>query len=130
MHSVALHTKTWLAAASALLLLAQPVVSAHAASTPSIIQPDGFTWAPAAGLPDGAKVTVLYGDPGKAGPFAVRFQFDGVVRLRRRLGGSHPTRLRLSCRCGFLSGLLLRERQGACEQEHGETQGYKGSFHD
>ena len=62
--------------------------SAQAAGTPTITQSEAFTWAPAAGLPPGAKVAVLYGDPSKPGPFAVRFEFPGGYEIPIH---SHPT---------------------------------------
>ena len=60
-----------LAAFVSLALLGQ----AGAAESPKIVQPDALTWQPAQGLPPGAEMTVLYGDPTKEGPFAIRFMF-------------------------------------------------------
>ena len=88
MRSNAFLPQMWLAAAASLAILAQPLGAAQAAGTPSIVQPDAFTWAPAAGLPPGAKMTVLYGDPSKAAPFAVRFQFPAGYEIPTH---SHPT---------------------------------------
>ena len=47
-----------------------------------------LTWAPAEGLPPGAQVTVLYGDPSKARPFALRFKFPKAYLIPTH---SHPT---------------------------------------
>ena len=88
MRSSAFQSKMWLAAAASVIVLVQPLATAYAATAPSIVQPDAFTWAPAAGLPPGAKITVLYGDPAKAGPFAVRFQFPSGYEIPIH---SHPT---------------------------------------
>jgi hypothetical protein len=51
------------------------VISAQAAGSPNIIQADALTWAPAQGVPPGAQIAVIYGNPSKKGPFAVRFKF-------------------------------------------------------
>ncbi len=64
------------------------VNSAQAAGSPNIIQADALTWAPAQGLPPGAQVAVLYGNPSKRGPFAVRFKFPAGYALPTH---SHPT---------------------------------------
>ena len=63
-------------------------VAAQAAEGAAIIQPEALVWAPAAGLPPGAKSTVLYGDPSKAGPFALRFDFPAGYEVATH---SHPT---------------------------------------
>lgn len=55
--------------------------SAGAASNPTIVLPDSLTWAPAAGLPPGAEVAVLYGNPTKTGPFAIRFKFPAGYEI-------------------------------------------------
>ncbi len=64
------------------------VNSAQAAGSPNIMQADALTWAPAQGLPPGAQVAVLYGNPSKRGPFAVRFKFPAGYALPTH---SHPT---------------------------------------
>lgn len=58
------------------------------AATPTLVQPEALTWAPAEGLPPGAEVTVLYGDPAKAGPFALRFKFLAGYEIATH---AHPT---------------------------------------
>ncbi|MEO8758693.1 MAG: cupin domain-containing protein [Devosia sp.] len=45
-------------------------------------------WQPAQGLPPGASVAVLYGDPSKPGPFALRFKFPAGYTIPTH---SHPT---------------------------------------
>jgi quercetin dioxygenase-like cupin family protein len=67
---------------------AAPAIVGEAAGSLMITQPDAFVWVPAAGLPPGAKVAVLYGDPSKAGPFAVRFDFPAGYEVPTH---SHPT---------------------------------------
>jgi quercetin dioxygenase-like cupin family protein len=77
-----------LSAVVSLVALGYPVVAAETGGSPTITQPDAFAWAPATGLPPGAKVTALYGDPAKAGPFAVRFAFPTGYEVPTH---SHPT---------------------------------------
>jgi quercetin dioxygenase-like cupin family protein len=69
-------------------LLAPAMVPVQAAGSGSIIQPDALTWTPAQGVPPGAQVAVLYGNPSKKGPFAVRFKFPAGYELATH---SHPT---------------------------------------
>jgi quercetin dioxygenase-like cupin family protein len=76
---------TLLAVASAPLLTMAPAL---AAGTPTLTQPEALTWAPAAGLPEGAQAAVLFGDPSKAGPFAIRFKFPAGYEIPTH---SHPT---------------------------------------
>ena len=73
-----------LSALVSLALLGQ----AEAADTAKIVQPDAFTWQPAQGLPPGAEMTVLYGDPSKEGPFALRFKFPAGYEIATH---SHST---------------------------------------
>ena len=47
-----------------------------------------LTWSPAPGLPPGAQIAVLYGDPSKPGPFAIRFKFPAGYQIPTH---SHPT---------------------------------------
>ncbi len=68
--------------------LGQIVVPAAAAGKPAAVQPDALTWMPAAGLPPGAEVAVLYGDPSKEGPFTVRFKFPAGYQIATH---AHPT---------------------------------------
>jgi quercetin dioxygenase-like cupin family protein len=77
-----------LTAVALVALLGGPAARADMAESPAITQPDAFTWGPAAGLPPGAKVAVLYGDPSKSGPFAVRFEFPSGYEVPIH---SHPT---------------------------------------
>ena len=106
MRSNLFHPWAWLVAA-AVCYFTLPLVLAQAAIGPSIARPDAQTGHPrptffprqmtpmdairetlAASLPSRAKITVLYGDPAKTGPFAVRYQFPAgyevPVGLRRR----------------------------------------------
>ena len=64
------------------------VTVAAQAAEGTVIQPDSLTWAPAQGLPPGAEMAVLFGNPGKIGPFAVRFKFPAGYEIPTH---SHPT---------------------------------------
>ena len=61
---------------------------AQSAEGGSIVQPDALKWAPAQGVPPGAQVAVLWGDPSKSGPFVLRFKFPAGYELATH---SHPT---------------------------------------
>ena len=73
---------------AAVLLAGQPALAAEPAGKPAIVQPAEFKWVPAEGLPPGAQVAVLYGDPSKDGPFAIRFKFPAGYEVPTH---SHPT---------------------------------------
>ena len=62
--------------------------AAQSAEGGSIVQPDALKWAPAQGVPPGAQVAVLSGDPSKSGPFVLRFKFPAGYELATH---SHPT---------------------------------------
>ena len=77
-----------LSAFVSVIALGQALVPAQAADNPKIVAADAMSWAPAQGLPPGAQVAVLYGDPSKAGPFAIRFKFPAGYEIATH---SHPT---------------------------------------
>jgi quercetin dioxygenase-like cupin family protein len=62
--------------------------TAQSAEGGSIVQPDALKWMPAQGLPPGAQVALLSGDPTKSGEFVVRFKFPAGYELATH---SHPT---------------------------------------
>ena len=72
------------------LAVAGPMLAfpAFAVDPPTLTEPETLSWMPAAGLPDGAQVAVLYGDPSKKGLFAVRFKFPAGYEIPTH---SHPT---------------------------------------
>jgi hypothetical protein len=76
------------AAVAATLPLALNIGTVAAGNMPMLTDASTLTWAPAAGLPPGAQVAVLYGDPSKAGPFALRFKFPKGYVIPTH---SHPT---------------------------------------
>ena len=73
---------------AAIVLVGQPALAAEPAGKPGIVQPDAFKWAAAPGLPPGAQITVLYGDPSKTGPFGIRLKFPAGYEVPTH---SHPT---------------------------------------
>jgi quercetin dioxygenase-like cupin family protein len=56
--------------------------SAMAAAQHVFVQPDSLKWGAAPPvLPQGAQIAVLYGDPGKAGPFVFRLKFPAGYKV-------------------------------------------------
>ena len=80
--------KALVLSAVSLAALAFVPVAVSAAEEAKIALPDALTWMPAQGLPPGAQVAVLYGDPSKPGPFAIRFKFPAGYEIPTH---SHPT---------------------------------------
>ena len=77
-------TKTALAVTGVLILagVARPsgAETAHTAGT--VVTPQEVRWSPAPpSLPPGAQAAVLYGDPGKEGPFAMRLRLPADYRI-------------------------------------------------
>ena len=76
------------AAAAVALPLAFGLDALAADAMPMMTEAAKLTWMPAEGLPPGAQVAVLYGDPSKTGPFALRFKFPAGYQIPTH---SHPT---------------------------------------
>jgi quercetin dioxygenase-like cupin family protein len=77
-----------LAAAALALPLSAGLDAFAADAMPMMTEAAKLTWMPAEGLPPGAQVAVLYGDPSKTGPFALRFKFPAGYQIPTH---SHPT---------------------------------------
>jgi quercetin dioxygenase-like cupin family protein len=77
-----------LSAFASILLAGHPSFAAEASGKATIVQAEALKWAPAQGLPPGAQVAVLYGDPSKPGPFAMRLKFPTGYEIPTH---SHPT---------------------------------------
>jgi quercetin dioxygenase-like cupin family protein len=77
-----------LSAVASILLAGHPTFAAEASGKAAIVQAEALKWAPEQGLPAGAQVAVLYGDPSKPGAFAVRFKFPAGYEVPTH---SHPT---------------------------------------
>lgn len=56
-------------------------LSAAAADDHGVMNPDSIKWVPAEGLPKGAQLAVLQGDPSKPGAFTVRLKAPGNYRI-------------------------------------------------
>ncbi|HEY7139035.1 MAG TPA: cupin domain-containing protein [Methylomirabilota bacterium] len=91
-----------LAVMLALLTLVYAAVPAGAADAPHrMYTPDAIKWGDAPPMvPKGAKLAVLYGDPGKEGLFVIRVKLPANYRIAAH---SHPTDEIVS----VLSGTLL-----------------------
>src|SRR5215207_275587 len=84
-------TKTALAAAAVLILAgtAPPAGAQTAHTSATIVTPQEVRWAAAPpSVPKGAEIAVLYGDPSKEGPFAMRLRFPANYRIAPH---THPT---------------------------------------
>jgi quercetin dioxygenase-like cupin family protein len=68
--------------------LAAGAMASEAGSAAKIVTPESLSFAPAQGLPAGAEIAVLYGDPTKEGPFTARFRFPAGYTIATH---SHPT---------------------------------------
>jgi quercetin dioxygenase-like cupin family protein len=77
-----------LATAALALPLSFGLEAIAAGPMPMLTDAAKLAWAPAEGLPPGAQVAVLYGDPSKTGPFALRFKFPAGYQIPTH---SHPT---------------------------------------
>src|SRR5829696_4889031 len=58
-----------------------PILPVVAAEGPSITAGEKLSWMPAEGLPPGAEVAVLYGNPTAEGPFAIRFKLPSDYEI-------------------------------------------------
>ena len=75
--------------AAAIAVAGTPVAAQTAKAPPSdgphvVLTPAAMKWGPAPPvLPAGAQIAVLDGDPGKAGPFTIRFKFPDGYKTPR-----------------------------------------------
>ena len=76
-----------LSAVALLMITSQSSIAAEAHGG-SIVQPASLAWMPADGLPPGAQIAVVYGNPSKEGLFAVRLKFPAGYEIPTH---SHPT---------------------------------------
>jgi hypothetical protein len=72
--------------AASLSYLALPLAWTQAAMGPRGIKPEAQKVLPASGVPTRSKITAIYGDPARPGPFAIRLRFpaglDASVGVR------------------------------------------------
>ena len=73
-------------------------------TAPTIVMPSDIKWADApANMPPGAKLAVLMGDPGKAGPFVIRIKFPANYKVAAHW---HPTDEQITVVSGaFMAGV-------------------------
>ncbi len=72
----------FVAAAISHVASASPVAAAEPGADQGFVNPNDVKWGAAPpSLPKGAKVAVLYGDPGKAGPFVIRLMAPGGYKI-------------------------------------------------
>jgi quercetin dioxygenase-like cupin family protein len=73
----------WIAAAAALVAGASALpIAAHGAGDASFVDPASIQWGDAPpGLPKGAKIALLHGDPGKPGSATVRLKLPANYRI-------------------------------------------------
>ena len=72
----------FVAAAISLIAIAPPAAVAEPGADQQFVNPNDVKWGAAPpSLPKGAKVAVLYGDPGKAGPFVIRLMAPGGYKI-------------------------------------------------
>src|SRR5262245_26109692 len=85
--------KTMLVSAAFLLCGAAAILAdepaQHGGAEHTVVQPSAIQWGPAPpGLPPGAQVGVLFGNPGKAGPFVLRAKLPDGYKVAPH---SHPS---------------------------------------
>jgi Domain of unknown function (DUF4437) len=83
------------------LAIAAPLsLSATAADQHVMVQADSLKWTDAPPvLPKGAQIAVLYGDPGKSGPFVFRLKFPADYKVAPHI---HPNDYNLTVLAGAL----------------------------
>ena len=75
--------------------------SAAAAGGHVMLQPDSLKWTDAPPvLPKGAQIAVLYGDPGKLGPFVFRLKFPAGYKVAPHI---HPNDYNLTVLSGAMN---------------------------
>jgi len=113
----------------ALLLLLLPL-TAMAEDQAMIAQGSAFKWGPAPpSVPKGAQLAVLYGDPGKDGPFVVRLKFPSGYKIPAH---SHPTDENVTVISGtlnFAMGDKLDPKKGEALKAGGFIHMPKGMHH-
>ena len=74
-------TKLILTAVASIFVASYTTLPVDAAGSANIVEAGTLNWTPAQGLPPGAQMAVLYGDPSKTGPFALRFKFPAGYEI-------------------------------------------------
>jgi quercetin dioxygenase-like cupin family protein len=121
-------TKIGLATAVALVALAP--LSATAQEQANIVQASGLKWAAAPpALPKGAQLAVLFGDPGKEGPYVVRLKLPSGYKVAAHM---HPGDENVTVISGTLNygmGDKLDPKKGEALKPGGYVYMPKGMHH-
>ena len=111
-------------------LVALAPLSAMAQDQATIAQGSVFKWGPAPpSTPKGAQLAVLYGDPGKEGPFVIRLKFPSGYKVPAH---SHPTDENVTVISGtlnFAMGDKLDPKKGEALKAGGFIHMPKGMHH-
>jgi mannose-6-phosphate isomerase-like protein (cupin superfamily) len=78
----------WFATVLAICFVPFLAPAMAAPAEPVVAAAEDLHWQAAPGLPPGAEIAVLYGDPSKSGPFAIRLKFPAGYNVASH---SHPT---------------------------------------
>jgi quercetin dioxygenase-like cupin family protein len=97
--------------------------SAMAADQHVFVQPDSLKWTSAPPvLPQGAQIAVLYGDPGKAGPFVFRLKFPAGYKVAAH---KHPNDYNVT----VLSGIMYLGMGDRFDPARGQALNTGGYLH-
>jgi quercetin dioxygenase-like cupin family protein len=109
--------------AAGLLLSVLPPISTTAADQHVFVKPDSLKWTTAPPvLPQGAQIAVLYGDPGKKGPFVFRLKFPAGYKVAAH---KHPNDYNLT----VLSGTMYLGMGDKFDPARGEALNAAGYLH-
>jgi len=104
-------------AAAAIVFAAEQSTSISSATEHRAVKPSEIKWGDAApGLPPGAKMAVLNGDPGQTGPFTVRLKAPAGYKV---MPHTHPTAERLTVISGSFKIGMGEKFDEASMQEMG-----------
>src|ERR1041385_2533025 len=104
-------------AAAAVVFAAEQSTSTSSATEHRAVKPSDIKWGYAApGLPAGAKMAVLTGDPGQPGPFTVRLKAPAGYKV---MPHTHPTAERLTVISGSFKIGMGEKFDEASMQEMG-----------
>jgi quercetin dioxygenase-like cupin family protein len=100
-----------------------PLAAAAAEDQHVAVQPGAVKWGPAPpALPKGAQLAVLYGDPGKDGPFVLRLKFPAGYKVPPHM---HPSDENVT----VISGLIQLSMGDKIEQKQKEALAAGGYTH-
>jgi quercetin dioxygenase-like cupin family protein len=111
-------------------LVALVPLGATADDQANIVQASGLKWAagPLA-LPKGAQIAVLYGDPGKEGPYVIRLKFPAGYKVPAHMHPSDENVTVISGGLNFAMGDKLDPKKGEELKPGGYIHMPKGMHH-